>query len=133
QNVSDGLLADISQETAGQQLLEHEQIERGGHAFPMYVLPLDTFMAMTEIRSHAVLLDEGVLVQFQESMGNAMFISHQWAGHEHPDPNFEQARVLQRALTNIFSGKSKISADVISSVFLRKIRKVTPEALRKLP
>jgi len=134
QNVSDGLLADISQETAGRQLLEHEQIERsGGHAFPMYVLPLDTFMAMTEIRSHAELLDEGVLVQFQEDMGNALFISHQWAGHEHPDPNFEQSRVLQRALINIFSGRSKISVDVISSVFMRNVRKVTPKSLRKLP
>ena len=47
------------------------------------------------------LLQNGWVIPFDDSMGNAMFVSHQWAASEHPDPSMEQFRVLQDALRNI--------------------------------
>ena len=32
-------------------------------------------------------------MEFDESDGNAMFVSHQWAGIDHPDPKLEQFKV----------------------------------------
>ncbi len=39
---------------------------------------MDTFLAMTEMRSHQELKQRGELVEYDESMGAALFISHQW-------------------------------------------------------
>ena len=41
-----------------------------------------------------------------------MFISHQWAGADHPDPKMEQFSVLQGALGNAMSGRSVISGNI---------------------
>ncbi|CAE7678059.1 ANKHD1, partial [Symbiodinium sp. CCMP2456] len=38
-----------------------------------------------------------------------MFVSHQWAGCDHPDPYFSQFKVLQDALRNVMEGSSLIS------------------------
>ena len=38
-----------------------------------------------------------------------MFVSHQWAAVEHPDPDFSQFTVLQEALRNVMQGSSLIS------------------------
>ena len=39
---------------------------------------------------------DGITEQFltclQESIGNAMFVSHQWMASNHPDPNDEQLK-----------------------------------------
>ena len=35
------------------------------------------------------------------SLGNAAFVSHQWVGKDHPDPESKQLRVLQDALQRI--------------------------------
>ena len=42
--------------------------------------------------------EKGALVLFERSMGKAAFISHQWVGESHPDPEFRQMSVLQDAL-----------------------------------
>ena len=34
-------------------------------------------------------------------MGDAIFVSHQWVGNMHPDPESKQLRVLQDALTRM--------------------------------
>ncbi|CAE7472666.1 unnamed protein product [Symbiodinium necroappetens] len=37
-----------------------------------------------------------------------MFVSHQWLSPQHPDPQGEQLQVLQKALTNLISGKTSV-------------------------
>ncbi|CAE7945096.1 mask-1 [Symbiodinium necroappetens] len=49
-------------------------------------------------------------------MGRAIFVSHQWLGQDHPDPEFKQTRVLQEALQNLLSGASRVSIDVTTEV-----------------
>ncbi|CAE7630980.1 Ankk1, partial [Symbiodinium pilosum] len=76
------------------------------------VTPVHTLMGMKELKPHEELMQEGILVEYDDSKGNAMFVSHQWAGAEHPDPNFEQFTVLQDALRNAMSGTSLISGNI---------------------
>ncbi|CAE8744064.1 unnamed protein product, partial [Polarella glacialis] len=83
--------------------------------FPMYVVPLDVFMQMKTTRAHQQMLDEGTLVMFENDMGKAIFVSHQWVGSTAPDPDFSQLQVLQEALRNLMSGKVRISPNLIAA------------------
>eukprot|EP00439_Symbiodinium_sp_Y106_P082942 s559_g22.t1 len=67
----------------------------------MYVVALEVFMKMTEVRPHEELLEKGMVIQYNQSMGDVIFVSHQWTSYTHPDPHFHQLRVLQQALTNL--------------------------------
>ena len=71
--------------------------------FPMYTVPMDVLLQMKEVRTYEGMLESGSLVEFEEQMGQAMFVSHQWLSIHHPDPDAEQLRTLQRALNNILS------------------------------
>jgi hypothetical protein len=37
------------------------------------------------------------MVKYEEHLGNAIFVSHQWTGLKHPDPHFRQLSMLQKA------------------------------------
>ena len=39
--------------------------------------------------------------------GRVIFISHQWCGNHHPDPDGEQLRCLQTSLSRMMSGAVK--------------------------
>lgn len=66
--------------------------------YPMYTLPVDSILHMVYPTAHEQLLADNSLVIFDQSLGQAMFISHEWSGRSHPDPYGEQVRVLQDAL-----------------------------------
>ena len=51
---------------------------QGGKAFVMYTMPANAFLQMTEVRTHEELADACVLAEFDERLGKAMFVSHQW-------------------------------------------------------
>ena len=91
----------------------------------MYTVPADAFLQMTEIRTHEELADAGVLTEFQESLGKAMFVSHQWLSDKHPDPDFQQLQVLQDALKNLAAGTSEISLPVVTEFLVGNKRRPT--------
>eukprot|EP00913_Durusdinium_trenchii_P031142 g29161.t1 len=66
--------------------------------FPMYTVPMEVALKMTCVEPYEELVKKGLLVEFQPSLGKAMFVSHQWTGTEHPDPNFEQFPIFQGAM-----------------------------------
>eukprot|EP00435_Cladocopium_sp_Y103_P019095 s359_g4.t1 len=70
-------------------------------SFPMYVLPMEAFMNLTSAKSHRDLKEEGLLVKYEECLGNAIFVSHQWTGFKHPDPLFRQLSVLQKVMSQL--------------------------------
>jgi hypothetical protein len=39
----------------------------------------------------------------EPKLGKALFVSHQWVGKRHPDPEFTQFSVLQDALKHMMS------------------------------
>ncbi|CAE7470389.1 anks1b [Symbiodinium pilosum] len=65
---------------------------------------------MTVLKRHEALKEEGLVVQFDESMGKAIFVSHQWLSKEHPDPSMTQLKVLQDYVAD--------GADLICSLWL---------------
>lgn len=75
-----------------------EEESPGDMRFPMYTVPVEALQKMTKIEPHEVLQEGGVLVEYEKNLGKAAFVSHQWIGSSHPDPEFKQMRVLQQAL-----------------------------------
>eukprot|EP00439_Symbiodinium_sp_Y106_P030152 s2018_g3.t1 len=71
--------------------------------FPMYTVEMATLLEMTELKPFEDMLAMQALTAFSESLGHAMFVSHQWAGHHHPDPKHQQLRILQEAMKNVLS------------------------------
>ena len=87
----------------------------------MYTVPMEKLLQMTRVRSHEDLLEDGELMEFREGLGRAMFVSHQWLGNKHPDPDGLQLKVLQDALTNILAGTSQVCLPVVSEMFYGRL------------
>ncbi|CAK9069948.1 unnamed protein product [Durusdinium trenchii] len=80
--------------------------------YPFYTMTVETLMEMQAPRGHEDLLMDGSLVIYEKSLGHAMFVSHEWCGRRHPDPEGAQLRVLQEALAHMLHGSEKIPADI---------------------
>lgn len=75
--------------------------------FPMYVLPMATFLTLKEMRPHEDLLREGLLVDLKElpsGHGHVNFISHEWLSAAHPDPTAEQLTLIQNIFRKCIEG-----------------------------
>eukprot|EP00438_Fugacium_kawagutii_P025752 Skav221048 [mRNA] locus=scaffold1448:307985:309760:+ [translate_table: standard] len=90
--------------------------------FPMYTVPLEMVMAMKKLRMHEDLMDDGVLDEFKETMGRATFVSHQWVSKHHPDPDFMQFKILQKALQNLLDGASQVSLPPAIECYVGRVR-----------
>ncbi|CAE8684817.1 unnamed protein product [Polarella glacialis] len=84
--------------------------------FPMYVVRMRDFLEMKAVLPHEELKAQGILVLYTEQLGPALFISHQWCRSHHPDPDFEQMKVLQEALRNILSGEVNLGISAVASI-----------------
>ncbi|CAE7228340.1 caiap [Symbiodinium sp. CCMP2456] len=102
-------------------------------AYPMYTLPMDTLLRMTAVRPHEELLNQGSLVEFEEVLGRAMFISHQWLANEHPDPEAQQWKVLQEAIRNLYSGRSLVTLPIQSEYFYGRHSTLSREDFQSKP
>ena len=90
--------------------------------FPMYTVEMATLLEMTELKPFEDMLAMQALTAFSESLGHAMFVSHQWAGHHHPDPKHQQLRILQEAMKNVLSDfQSLLSWLLAVSVVLAQV------------
>ncbi|CAK9099320.1 Ankyrin-2 (ANK-2) (Ankyrin-B) (Brain ankyrin) (Non-erythroid ankyrin) [Durusdinium trenchii] len=79
----------------------------------MWVVKVEHLLKMRErFRPHQTLKAEGLLEKWSPKMFT-IFVSHQWLGRHHPDPNGEQLRVLQGCLSNLIARKLKIETDVL--------------------
>ncbi|CAE7543476.1 Kidins220 [Symbiodinium sp. CCMP2592] len=113
--------------------MDHAQVERHQgdpvsrenslFKFPMFVVSLDSFLQLQEVQPHEALMSAGKLTEFKESLGHAIFVSHQWLANDHPDPNAEQLKVLQDALENIRSGRSNIHIPLVTEMLFGRVSK----------
>ena len=90
-------------------LLFPQTVKAQGTAAPlvytMYVLPISESETMTEMVNHQELKDQQKLDQVtNELLGRVIFLSHQWLGAAHPDPNKEQFAVLKSVLERLQGG-----------------------------
>ena len=101
--------------------------------FPMYTVPLEAVLQMVEIEPHEHLKAKDILVEFSQDLGNAAFVSHQWVGNGHPDPDFKQFRVLQEALRHVMSDLSCIPPDVFTEAHVPSTKSWPTWKLRSAP
>ena len=101
--------------------------------FPMYTLPLDVLLKMRELLPHEELKRRDELVEFVETMGNAAFVSHEWVGDGHPDPEMKQLEVLQAACRNIIFNLKFIPVDAITDILLGKATPLSTKDFRSAP
>ena len=79
---------------------------------------------------HEQLKTNNLLVEFDESLGSAVFVSHEWVGHHHPDPECKQLRVLQDALKHMLSDLQQIPLDIYTETFFPSARPLQVSDLR---
>ena len=101
--------------------------------WPMYTVALDVLLQMTKLEVHEELKAKGVLEVFEQSKGNAAFVSHQWVGLDHPDPEFEQMQVLQAALRHAILKLNNIPLDVITEIVLPAAKDLPTSKLLSRP
>lgn len=87
-------------------------------SYPMYTVAAEVLLKMDRLRPHERLMEQGMLVEFKKGMGNAAFVSHQWVGGEHPDPEFKQFQVLQEALRRTLTDLKVIELDIYTESFV---------------
>lgn len=82
--------------------------------FPMYTVAAEVVLKMTKVEAHEVLKARNDLVVFARELGKAAFVSHQWVAVQHPDPEFQQMRVLQAALRRLMRGQGVVPLDYVT-------------------
>jgi len=98
----------------------------------MWVIHADDVLELSELQPHQVLLGAGKLKEFEPDDGFVTFVSHEWSGVEHPDPENHQLRSLQRMLHAIRKNKMTLASDTISLVRLGLTRSVSTKDLKKI-
>ena len=79
--------------------------------FPMWVIHVDDVLELAELQPHQLLLAAGKLREYEPSDGFVTFVSHEWSGVGHPDPENHQLRSLQRMLSAIRNNKMTLASD----------------------
>ncbi|CAE7367239.1 Ank2 [Symbiodinium microadriaticum] len=98
--------------------------------FPMWVIHADDVLELSELQPHQQLLAAGKLQEYEH--GFVTFVSHEWSGVDHPDPENHQLRSLQRMLHAIRKNKMTLASDTISLVRLGLTRSVSTKDLKKI-
>ena len=88
--------------------------------FPFYLIPLDSLLERAcefeketsesyKMESYQDLMDVGLLRRWETIKDNdtIIFVSHEWCGWSHPDPQGVQLNVLLEVLQNLKTGKIK--------------------------
>ena len=94
------------------QALERQRTElrRGSSSlkrkFPMMVLPVHAFFDLDRLETHETIEDK--LVQYDESMGQCLFLSHTWLGYKVPDPSNAKFDLLRELLRRILAGELQV-------------------------
>ncbi|CAE7555450.1 unnamed protein product [Symbiodinium microadriaticum] len=101
--------------------------------FPMYTVEMQDLLVMTELKPFEEMLALGGLTAFSESLGHAIFVSHQWAGHHHPDPKHQQIRIFQEAMKNLLSGSSRVRLPISAELAFGRLRCPSAKDFQSLP
>ncbi len=78
--------------------------------YPMHALPITDLLQLTRFPPHQELLKTGRLVEIKDGM-DVLFVSHQWLSMQHPDPENNQLKCLQRVLSRLADGELDVEND----------------------
>lgn len=90
-------------------------------------------MNLTSAPSHRDLKEEGLLVKYEEHLGNAIFVSHQWTGLKHPDPHFRQLSMLQKVMSQLLGSDRPVRSSILYLLALGYSQKIDPREWREKP
>ena len=85
-----------------------------------------------EDQEHAIQA-RGDVVIFDENMGNAAFVSHQWVSRSHPDPNFEQMQVLKDAISHLLYREGYISVNWVTEFLVPGAKRISYKEFQARP
>ena len=88
---------------------------------PMWVVRVQDVLSMKgKPQPHQELKQRGLLwLREHTSLKSwVMFVSHQWLGRSHPDPNGEQLQVLQDVLRQLIVRRIKIEYDLTTQTYV---------------
>ena len=88
-------------------------------------------MMLSCVKTHEELRSD--LCEFDKTLGNAAFVSHQWLSDRHPDPTGQQLKVLQTALANMLSGQSRITVLPVVEILTGSVAAPTASELGARP
>jgi len=101
--------------------------------YPFYVIRVNHFLEMKVLRPHQELTAQGIVKEWDPSMKNVLFLSHQWTSWAHPDHTGEQLRTMQRLLTRMLSGDvGTVEPTFADKGYLPAGLKVTSEEWKEL-
>ena len=73
-------------------------------AYGMYVMSLKDLQDLEQMQPHQVLLKKRLVREWSSLMhGRIIFVSHEWLGWVHPDPDGEQLMALKRILWRLIN------------------------------
>lgn len=91
-----------------------------GMQYPMYVVRVAAFLEMTEAKAHQELKAKNLVTKYRKTDNSiAVFVSHQWCGRCHADPQFRQLSVLQKVFRRAMVGTLHIDVDTMSRVYFK--------------
>mmetsp|Transcript_3645 Transcript_3645/g.7979 ORF Transcript_3645/g.7979 Transcript_3645/m.7979 type:complete len:601 (+) Transcript_3645:72-1874(+) len=95
--------------------------------FPNYCLPMGDFLGLDRMRHH-----EDVLDSLINPSDNLMmhFVSHEWLGFRHPDPDGVQLKAMQTIFKVFLEGQAKQLFQDGFDAFLKGVSATTGAALR---
>ena len=56
----------------------------------MFAIPFKSLMALPRLQPHQLLRDEVLVEVVGDMWEDTVFVSHEWLGWDHPDPDNEQ-------------------------------------------
>lgn len=100
--------------------------------FPMWVMPISTFLSMSgPPESHQELKEQGKLVEWTPGMFT-IFVSHEWLGLAHADPQGAQLETLREALKRLLKEDMSVYSNLQSLFYLNKLDKISRADIKRL-
>jgi hypothetical protein len=87
--------------------------------YPMYAVPVDVVLGLSAFETHQKMLKASQLVKVTPGM-NVIFVSHQWLGHQDPDPDGNQLGCLQRVLRRLANGEVDVENDFKQQILYKE-------------
>jgi hypothetical protein len=85
----------------------------------MCAVPVDVVLGLSAFEPHQQMLKATQLVEVTPGI-NIIFVSHQWLGHQHPDPDGNQLDCLQRVLRRLANGEVDVENDFKQQVMFKE-------------
>lgn len=101
--------------------------------FPMWVISIRCFLEMAAgpMKCHQQLLSEGKLLQWTPGMF-CLFVSHQWLGQQHCDPDGKQMETLRGLLRSLIDGSIKVYSGLIQFIAYQRVSKISVDECKKI-